>query len=108
MERSDQSGSYRSSLQQHFLATLDDDSGRPELAAWIEKRDLEVGTLIVNIESNSPASRAGLKKDDLIVAINGQQVGNTPTSGPVDVLIQASRYRREWKSCSFSCRWHHR
>ncbi len=57
----------------------------------VYKRDLDVGTLVERIEPNSPAERAGLKKDDLIVTINGAQVGNTPTNGYVDVGLQASQ-----------------
>ena len=36
---------------------------------------LETGVLIVSIEKNSPAERAGLRQGDLIVAFNGQPVG---------------------------------
>ena len=35
----------------------------------------DVGALIDQVQPNSPAARAGLKSQDLIVAVNGQQVG---------------------------------
>src|SRR5215470_5084718 len=37
---------------------------------------LETGVLIVSLEKNSPAERAGLRQGDLIVAFNGQPVGS--------------------------------
>ena len=36
---------------------------------------LETGVLVVSIEKNSPAERAGLRQGDLIVAFNGQPIG---------------------------------
>jgi S1-C subfamily serine protease len=36
---------------------------------------LETGVLVVSIENNSPAERAGLRQGDLIVAFNGQPIG---------------------------------
>ena len=37
---------------------------------------LETGVLVVSIEKNSPAERAGLREGDLIVAFNGQPVAS--------------------------------
>ncbi len=37
---------------------------------------LETGVLVVSIENNSPAERAGLRQGDLIVAFNGQPVAS--------------------------------
>jgi S1-C subfamily serine protease len=37
---------------------------------------LETGVLVVSVEKNSPAERAGLREGDLIVAFNGQPVGS--------------------------------
>jgi S1-C subfamily serine protease len=37
---------------------------------------LETGVLVVSVEKNSPAERAGLREGDLIVAFNGQPIGN--------------------------------
>jgi S1-C subfamily serine protease len=37
---------------------------------------LETGVLVVSIEKNSPAGRAGLREGDLIVAFNEQPIGN--------------------------------
>jgi S1-C subfamily serine protease len=37
---------------------------------------LETGVLVVSIEKNSPAERAGLRQHDLIVAFNGQPIGS--------------------------------
>lgn len=37
---------------------------------------LETGVLVASIEKNSPAERAGLRQHDLIVAFNGQPIGN--------------------------------
>jgi S1-C subfamily serine protease len=37
---------------------------------------LETGVLVVSLEEESPAKRAGLREGDLIVAFNGQQVGS--------------------------------
>src|SRR6266704_3249764 len=37
---------------------------------------LETGVLVVSVEKNSPAERAGLRQGDLIVAFNGQPVGS--------------------------------
>src|SRR6516225_1262953 len=37
---------------------------------------LETGVLVVSLEKNSPAERAGLRQGDLIVAFNGQPIGS--------------------------------
>ena len=37
---------------------------------------LETGVLVVSVEKNSPAERAGLRQGDLIVAFNGQPIGS--------------------------------
>jgi len=37
---------------------------------------LETGVLVVSIEKNSPAERAGLREGDLIIAFNDQPIGN--------------------------------
>jgi S1-C subfamily serine protease len=37
---------------------------------------LETGVLVVSVEKNSPAERAGLREGDLIVAFNDQTIGN--------------------------------
>jgi S1-C subfamily serine protease len=37
---------------------------------------LETGVLVVSVEKNSPAERAGLRDGDLIVAFNGQSIGS--------------------------------
>jgi S1-C subfamily serine protease len=37
---------------------------------------LETGVLVVSVEKNSPAQRAGLREGDLIVAFNGQPIGS--------------------------------
>ena len=36
----------------------------------------ETGVLVVSVEKNSPAERAGLRQGDLIVAFNGQPIGS--------------------------------
>jgi S1-C subfamily serine protease len=36
---------------------------------------LETGVLVVSLEKNSPAERAGLRQGDLIVAFNNQPIG---------------------------------
>jgi S1-C subfamily serine protease len=36
----------------------------------------ETGVLVVSLEKNSPAERAGLREADLIVAFNGQPIGS--------------------------------
>ena len=36
----------------------------------------ETGVLVVSVEKNSPAERAGLREGDLIVAFNGQPIGS--------------------------------
>jgi len=37
---------------------------------------LGTGVLVISVEKNSPAERAGLRENDLIVAFNGQPVGS--------------------------------
>jgi S1-C subfamily serine protease len=37
---------------------------------------LETGVLVVSLEKNSPAERAGLREGDLIVAFNDQPIGS--------------------------------
>src|SRR5216117_1033529 len=37
---------------------------------------LETGVLVVSVENNSPAERAGLREGDVIVAFNGQPIGS--------------------------------
>jgi S1-C subfamily serine protease len=37
---------------------------------------VETGVLVVSVEKNSPAQRAGLREGDLIVAFNGQPIGS--------------------------------
>ncbi len=42
----------------------------------IRQSGLESGVIVISVESNSPASEAGLKSNDIIVAINGEEVVN--------------------------------
>jgi S1-C subfamily serine protease len=37
---------------------------------------LETGVLVVSVEKNSPAERAGMREGDVIVAFNGQPIGS--------------------------------
>jgi uncharacterized lipoprotein YbaY len=66
-------------------------TGLQQWKLGIAKSDRDVGTLITDVMPDSPAARAGLKRDDLVVAINGQQVGNTPTRGFVDIGVEVNR-----------------
>ncbi len=50
----------------------------------------DVGALVTNVQPNSPAAQAGLESQDLIVAVNGQQVGLVQGQ-LVDVGDQTSR-----------------
>ena len=45
-----------------------------KLGAYVQHTD--IGALVTGVEPNSAAARAGIEPDDLIVNINGQQVGN--------------------------------
>lgn len=56
----------------------------------IYKQDMDVGTLVKGVQANSAAARAGIKNDDLIVTVNGQQVGVTP-NGVVDIGVLANQ-----------------
>ncbi len=89
--------STSSQLNQSFNPSLQTPISQVQtLSIGVYVEDYEVGALIKRIEPNSPAQRAGLKPEDLIVAVNGQQVGYTPL-GYVDVGLQASRSAVEGK-----------
>jgi carboxyl-terminal processing protease len=50
------------------------------------ERTEDKGVLIRNVQDNSPASRAGLAKEDQILAIDGQAVGDRPLLDVVHML----------------------
>ncbi len=69
-----------------------------------DAKDLELataGVLIMHVESNSPAEKAGLKRYDLIVAINGKvvkgaadlqmEIANSNPGDEIDVTIYRNR-----------------
>ena len=49
----------------------------PDLANKLGLSGINEGALVVAIESNSPASKAGLRKNDVVVAANGRAVRNS-------------------------------
>ena len=49
----------------------------PDLARKLGLSGINEGAVVVAIESNSPASKAGLRKNDVVVAANGRAVRNS-------------------------------
>ncbi len=71
----------------------------PQLAEYFGLRDRS-GTLITSVREDSPASRAGLKAGDILLAIDGEKVEDPGDAirliakkdeGPVDLLILRDR-----------------
>lgn len=52
----------------------------PRVAQMLEL-DVSEGLLVINVEPNSPASRAGVQPYDVILAIDGQRVTDAGTAG---------------------------
>ncbi len=52
-------------------------SGGPKLGITITEKESGNGVTVSDIEDDSPADKAGIKKDDIITAINGKKVDNT-------------------------------
>lgn len=57
----------------------------PMLGVQVDGRDREAGALIVSVEPDSPAERAGLKAGDLVTKLNDRLIENS------DSLIAATR-----------------
>ena len=49
----------------------------PDLASKLGLSGINEGALVVAIENNSPAAKAGLRKNDVVVAANGRAVRNS-------------------------------
>ena len=49
----------------------------PDLAARLGIKGTNEGAVVVAVEANSPAQKAGLRKDDVVVAANGRAVRNS-------------------------------
>ena len=49
---------------------------KPKLGLKIEDTENDNGVKVLNVEENSPADKAGLKKDDIITTFNGEKVNS--------------------------------
>jgi len=52
-------------------------SRRPKLGLKIQDTEDEKGVMVLEVDKDSPAEKAGLKKDDVVTEIGGKKVSNT-------------------------------
>lgn len=64
----------------------------PRLAQRLDLRADTQGVAVMDVEQGSPAMRAGVRRGDVVVAINGEQVDDV-----ADVVALAGEPRRSWR-----------
>ena len=64
---------------------------------WFKIKEGTVGALVAKVEPGSPAAVAGMKKDDLIVAVNGKKVHSESLGGAVTRTTITLEYMRGGK-----------
>jgi serine protease Do len=75
-----------------------------EVAMWLGMKDNH-GVVVASVSENSPAAKAGLKPDDVILSLNGQPVqdnralirtvGSLPVGKPVEVEVLRDGHTRK-------------
>ena len=82
-------------MQREFrfdMAPLMGQGPRPKLGLRIEDQENDMGVKITQVETGSPAEKAGLKKDDLLTYIDGKKISST------DEALRILREQREKSS----------
>ncbi len=50
----------------------------PELSEWLNIKENQ-GAVVTEVQKDSPAEKAGIKKDDVIVEFNGNPIADAPS-----------------------------